>query len=122
MRDLHVMQLNLVECCGNWDCMTILFRVKGIWFRLLWKPYGILKVKDTLVRSAYCITEDVICGFILQMIGLSLGFTQPCAYWVSLLAVKWMVHEASHPPQCSSEVKVAQGYTYLPHTSSKHGA
>jgi len=99
---------------------TFLFGVKLILFRLFGKPYGILKVKDTLVRSAaYCITKNMICGFTLQMIELALGFTQPFACWVSLPAVKWMVHEASHPSQCSSEVKVAQGYTYLPQTSSK---
>jgi hypothetical protein len=29
--------------------------------------------------------------------------------------------EANHPPESSSEVKVAQSYTSLHHTSSEHG-
>jgi hypothetical protein len=43
-------------------------------------------------------------------------------YRVSFPEVEWKGLEANHPPQSSSEVKIAQSYTSLHHASSKHGA
>jgi len=59
---------------------TFLLEVKDSTFRTLVyrEPYGILKVKDALVKSAYCIMEYVICSFVIKIIELALGLNQPC--------------------------------------------
>jgi len=87
MRDVHVMQLNIVEFCENWHCMTILFFSE---YKVTWATVWDFESKGHLGKVCYtdCITEDMICSLILQMSELALGFTQPCACWVSLPAMK----------------------------------
>jgi hypothetical protein len=79
------MQPNSLEFCENWHWMTGLsFGSKGLHLDspCTGKPYGILKVREALARSVYCIRQYTICGVILQVIKLALGVTQPCSYLV----------------------------------------